>query len=252
MGLSGLKWLLMSIIFTASVAAGFATTHIVHRYKKLISLGEAFANGIFLGAAAFHLLPDAAAGLINCKHCSPVLDSLLLAAISFLLLMLFEHMITKKIHHFRQIVHVGPLLLTLSIHAFLTGIALGISDSYVVIVSIFIAIIAHKAFEMFALVINLHRKLKHNHHVRLLFLLFSFVTPLGILLGNTEIAFLPLGADNTLTACFNAICAGTFVYIATIHAHHQHHPYGDGYLKYAQILATIVGVVAMAVLSIWI
>lgn len=242
----------MFIIFTASLAAGLVTTHIVHRYKKFVSLGEAFANGIFLGAAAFHLLPDAAAGFIKCKHCSPIFDSLLLAGLSFLLLMLFEHLVTKKIHHFRQIVHVGPLLLTLSVHAFLTGIALGISESYVVILSIFIAIIAHKAFEMFALVINLHRKLKHNYHVRLLFLLFSFVTPIGIFLGNAEIAFLPLGAHNLLTAFFNAICAGTFVYIATVHAHHQHHPYGDSYLKYSQILATICGVALMAILSIWI
>lgn len=252
MGLNGLKWLILCIIFTVSVLSGFTTLHIANRYRKLVSMGEALANGIFVGAALFHLIPDAASGFASCKTCSPYLYTILAAAISFIALTLVEQQITHKISSYRHIVHVGPLLLTLSIHAFITGLALGISTSYVVVISLLIAILAHKAFEMFALVINLHRQIEKKHHVRMLFLIFSFVTPLGIFIGASGDHILPLATDSVLTAYFNAICAGTFLYIATIHAHHRHHPYGDGYQKYEQILATIVGIIAMGVLAFWI
>ena len=252
MGLSSLKWLILSIIFTVSVASGFTTLHIANRYRKLIAMGEALANGIFVGAAVFHLIPDAESVFARCNNCSPLLITLGCALASFVILMLFEQLVTHKISSYRHISKVGPLLLTLSIHAFITGLALGISESYVVVISLLIAILAHKAFEMFALVINLHRQLQHKHHVRLLFFLFSFITPLGILLGASGDTLLPLAANSTLTAYFNAICAGTFLYIATIHAQNRHHPHSDGYQKYEQILATIVGIIAMGVLAFWI
>ena len=252
MGLMGLKWLLIAIIFTTSVASGFASLHIANRYKKLLAMGEALANGIFVGAAFFHLIPDAAAELDIIQAGSPFLYVILMATLSFLLLFAFEKIITHNIHTYRKIVYVGPLLLTLSVHAFITGLALGISNSLALILSVFIAIMAHKAFEMFALVINLHKRISQHHHIRILFFIFSFVTPLGILLGMYGDQYLPV-ANNTLAiAIINAACAGTFIYIATVHAKHRHHPHGDGYERYEQILATIAGVIAMGILAIWI
>lgn len=252
MGLNGLKWLILAIIFTVSVASGFTTLHIANRYRKLIAMGEALANGIFVGAAIFHLIPDAKSVFAKCHNCSPLLITLGLALASFVILMLLEQLVTHKISNYRHISKIGPLLLTLSIHAFITGLALGISASYVVVISLLIAILAHKAFEMFALVINLHRQLEHKHQVRLLFFIFSFITPLGILFGASGDTLLPLAANSMLIAYFNAICAGTFLYIATVHAQNRHHPHSDGYQKYEQILATIVGIIAMGILAVWI
>ena len=252
MGLFELKWLVIIIIFAASVASGFATIHIAHKYKKWISTGEALASGIFIGAAFFHLLPAASSGFAHDNFHTPIWDALLFAAISFTVLMTIEHYMTKLAGGLRHITRLGPLIVTLSIHAFLTGLALGISNSYLVIISLLIAIMAHKAFEMFALVINLHRHIKHNHHVRWLFILFSFVTPLGIVIGGSGDHLLPLSSDSALTAYINAICAGTFLYIATIHTHHKHHPHADGYQKYVELLATLAGMGLMGVLTFWI
>lgn len=252
MGLFNLKWGIIAIIFTSSVASGFATLRVAHKYKKWISIGEALSSGIFIGAAFFHLLPAASAGLLHTHLSFPLLHALLWASISFTLLMLLERYMTKQTNNSRYIAHLGPLLLTLSVHAFLTGLALGISNSYVVIISLLIAIMAHKAFEVFALVINLHRHIKHNHHVRWLFILFALVTPLGIMLGNSSDSVLPLSTDSLVTAYINAICAGTFVYIATIHIHHGHHPHADGYQKYAEILATLTGISLMGLVAFWI
>lgn len=252
MGLLDLKWLVILIVFGASIASGFATLHIAHKYKKWISIGEALSSGIFIGAAFFHLLPAAEAGFMRGKIELPLFEALLFALVSFTLLMALEHYMTKKMGNLRHITHLGPLVLTLSIHAFLTGLALGISNSYLVIISLLIAIMAHKAFEMFALVINLHRNIKHNHHVRWLFIVFSFVTPLGIFIGGSGDHLLPLSTDNLFTASLNAICAGTFIYIATIHTHHGHHPHADGYQKYAEILATLAGMGLMGLLAFWV
>ncbi len=252
MGLTGLKWLTLSIIFVISLISGFTTLHIANRYRKLVSMAEALANGIFVGAALFHLLPDAITDFTYTFHAFASVNAILMTVISFALLMVIEQQITRRISNYRHIANVGPLLVTLSIHAFITGLALGISNSYAVVISLLIAILAHKAFEMFALVINLHRQLKHKQHVRILFFIFSFITPLGIVIGTSENAFLSLTQHSLLTAYLNAMCAGTFLYIATIHSHHKHHPHHDGYQKYQQILATLIGIALMGILAFWI
>jgi zinc transporter 1/2/3 len=252
MDLNGLKWLFLAIIFAISVISGFTTLHIANRYRKLVALGEALANGIFIGAAAFHLLPDAINSFTTSHNALPYLYAIVIAAASFVALVLIESHVTSRIANYKHIARVGPLLLTLSIHAFITGLALGISSSYVVVISLLIAILAHKAFEMFALVINLHRQIKQKNHIRLLFFLFAFITPIGILLGASGNALLPLNDSSVLTAYFNSVCAGTFFYIATVHSHHRHHPNGDGYQRYEQVLMTLLGVVLMGILAIWI
>lgn len=251
MDLLGLKWLILAIIFGVSVASGMATLHIANRYRKLVGMGEALANGIFVGAAVFHLIPDAQSIFAQCQNCSPLLITLGVTLASFIVLMLIEQLVTRHIANYHHIAKIGPLFITLAIHAFITGLALGISTSYVVIFSLLIAIMAHKAFEMFALVMNLHRQLKHKHHVRLLFFIFSFVTPLGIYVGATGDSFLHVSPGHMTIGYLNAICAGTFLYIATIHAQNRHHPHSDGYQKYEQILATIVGIAAMGILAFW-
>lgn len=252
MGLNGLKWLILIIIFTVSIAAGLTTLHFANKHRKLVAMGEALANGIFVGAALFHLMPEAANTFAQCQHCSPYLYTIVTVVLSFGLLMLIEHLVAHNTSNFQHLSRVSSLLLTLSIHAFLTGLALGISNSYVVVISLLIAILAHKAFEVFALVINLRRQLKEHHHIRLLFFLFSFVTPLGILVGTSENAYLAIATGGLLTAVLNAVCAGTFLYIATIHAQHRHHPYTDGYQKYQQILATLIGMIIMGALAFWV
>lgn len=252
MDLNGLKWLFLAIIFSISMASGLSTLHIANRYRKLVGFGEALANGIFLGAAVFHMIPDAADNFSRLHHFSPYFYTCLLAVISFAVLTIIDSQIVPHITNHKHISRVGPLLITLSIHAFITGIALGISNSYVVVVSLLIAILAHKAFEMFALVINLHRQIKHKKHIRLLFFLFSFVTPIGILIGSSGDAFLPLATGNAMTAYLNSICAGTFLYIATIHSRHSHHPFDDSYQRYSQALMTLLGVMLMGILAIWI
>lgn len=252
MTLLTLKWLAALIILITSLSAGQVSLQIANRYKRLLSLCEAAANGIFIGAALFHLFPEAAFAFSSCKHCYPYLHTLVISLGAFIALVYLERWTTSNHNRFRQLSTAWSMLLLLSIHAFIAGLALGISNSVTVVSTVFLAIMAHKAFEIFALVMNLHRRVNARYSTQLLFVIFSFVTPLGILLGCSGDTLFTLTADSTATAYFNAIAAGTFFYIATIHAQHQHHPLNDSHHKYTQALAMIVGTVAMGVLAIWI
>lgn len=251
MTLTPLKWLIALIILITSLAAGHVSLHIANRYKRLLSLCDSVANGIFIGAAIFHLFPSAVFNFSHCPQCHPYLKVLLTSLCSLVGLYFLERWITSNRNRFKKLSSAWSLILILSIHAFIAGFALGISESIAIVSTVFIAIMAHKSFEIFALVINLHRRVNAKYSTRLIFMVFSLVTPLGILLGCSGDALLPLASNNALTAYFDAIAAGTFFYIATIHTQHQHHPFDDSYHLYTQALGTICGTIAMALLAIW-
>ena len=75
------------------------------------------------------------------------------------------------------------LLIALSLHAFIAGMALGLTTEDKEIVVTFIAIISHKATAAISLGISLIKSgVKRAQYFRLI-LLFSFTTPLGVLTG---------------------------------------------------------------------
>ena len=219
-------------------------------HSHTLGLAEAFAGGIFLGVALFHMLPEANYGFSQAFGQSHYPYANLICALGFMLLLGLENMILRFNQHRPNPI---PYLLAgvLSVHALIEGGALGISETLASTVLIFIAIIVHKGSESLALAAHLARSSTFPKQAIVIFMVFSAMTPLGILAGDF-LGEASTGVKNPLLEpIFNSLAAGTFLYIATLHRiHHQHLHETIGNLK--EFSAMTVGLVAMAILAIWI
>ena len=253
MNLVHFKTLTGLIIFFTTVTAGTVGLLLSRRYHKVRQLGDAVANGIFLGAAIFHLLPHAVHSFKHFGNQNPIITTMLILTISYFLLLVIERGIQQVSVRLRQQSEAWLLLLVLSIHALIAGAALGLAQELAIASIVFLAIIAHKGFESFALVMNLQRRIKRRSEIAGILLLFALVTPLGILFGELSDKLLEAHLDHIMIAVFNAIAAGTFFYIGTVHTHRRaEHVVLDSYRQYAQIIATLCGVLTMGILAIWV
>lgn len=253
MTLFGFKWLAASIILFISLLTGFASIGFAHRYQRQLEIGDAVANGIFIGAAVFHLLPNAVRVFQPIGFHFVYTKSIALVVFSFITLWLIEQVLLRRKEKLKRQTDVWLLTITLSIHALIAGAALGISETFSVVSILFIAIIAHKGFETFAFVVNLHRQLKRGLQISIILIGFSLITPIGIGLGLISDTFLHTRLDTILTGCFSAFAAGTFLYIGTLHSHHlhEHNHHKECYSRSVKFTATIVGVVAMMIVGVW-
>ncbi|WP_304985471.1 ZIP family metal transporter [Coxiella-like endosymbiont] len=260
MSLFAYKGLIALIISIVTLTAGFASLHFIRHYQHLLSIGDAFADGIFLGAAVFHLFPDAVQGLLNeLSALSSCVLVIVLMGCGFLLLFSLERSIIlqekqRQIISFKQMCTASAWMLIgiLSVHAFIAGAALGISDSISVVSILLIAILAHKAFESFALMIGLHRGIKKEKKIKVILWAFTLVTPFGIIVAAFIESFLQTQTAAIITSLFSAFAAGSFFYIGTLHAGHEHfHPPRDSLKRYQKVLATSLGIIAMGIVAIW-
>src|SRR5688572_20404177 len=82
------------LIFLTSLLACIypLRTRALPKHHLPLELADAFASGIFLGAALFHMLPDAAYSLQNIYPQFQYPLSELLCALGFLLLLFFERL----------------------------------------------------------------------------------------------------------------------------------------------------------------
>jgi len=108
------------------------------------------------------------------------------------------------------------LMLALSVHSIIAGIALGTEDVITRAFVILVAIIAHKGSAVFALTVNLNRDGVSRTRVMKVDTFFSFMTPLGIILGLVLTTLLKGRAELLIEGVFDALAAGTFLYIALI------------------------------------
>jgi len=219
-------------------------------YSHTLGLAEAFAGGIFLGVALFHMLPDANDGFVQALGQNNYPYANLLAAVGFMFLLGIENAMLRVN---QQRINLIPYLLAvvLSLHALIEGAALGISETLSGTILIFTAIIVHKGSESLALAAHLARNSVLPKQAISIFLVFSAMTPLGILAGD----FLAETSEHVryplLEPTFNALAAGTFLYIATLHKiHHQHLHENFGKLK--EFIFMTIGLSFMAILAIWV
>lgn len=224
--------------------------HTARKHVESLELGEALASGIFLGAAFFHMLPDA----IRVFHESyssyhyPVPEVICIAGFLFMLFLERLSLTFSGIQTKHSIPYILSLILI--IHALIEGVALGIRPNLSETIMLFIAIIAHKGSESFALCIMLVKHHLPAKKILGILVFFALMTPLGIFLGNGINELALLGNAEWLEAGFNAFAAGTFLYFSTLHHTHFHEHTDDsqGLLEYASLVA---GVSAMAVIAIW-
>ncbi len=207
-------------------------------------LGEALSSGIFLGAAFFHMLPDAIRSFAhaNLTYTYPIPEAI---CIGGFLIMLFLERLSLVRSSVNSIPYI--LALILIIHALTEGAALGVGNTFSEAFMLFIAIAVHKGSESFALCIALLRHQLPLMRVILIILFFALMTPLGIILGTT----LTLGEHSELIAAgFNAFAAGTFLYISTLHHIHFHKHTHDA-RGLMELMYLILGVVVMGLIAIW-
>jgi len=210
-------------------------------------IGEALAAGVFLGAGLLHMLGDSAKLFDALGYHYPW--PFLLAGIIFLVLLLLEHL-GREIYEHQGATHVGFAVLTLimlSVHSFLEGAALGLSNSFAMLMIIFLAILAHKWAASFALAVQINKSTIPSKLGIVLFLLFAIMTPLGILFGSNIIQ---AGNNPLLEPIFTALAAGTFLYLGTLHG-----------LSRAIMVKTccdlknfnfvVIGFTIMAIVAIW-
>jgi zinc transporter 1/2/3 len=235
---------------------------------RLLGGGNALAAGIFLGAGMIHMLPDAARGWQSLVIDYPV--AYLLAAVAFVLMLLFEHVLPSESAHEAMHAHSGDrfeplqqhaghgdgrastyaILTTLSIHAFLAGIALGAQSEATAALVIFIAIMAHKTTAGFALGVSLVRSPLNRRQSLWLLALFALATPAGILFGALVGEVLDGRTQRAFEALFLALAAGTFTYVATFDILRDEFPGGGS--RFGKWLLVTSGVGLMALLAIWV
>lgn len=216
-------------------------------HSESVEIGEALASGIFLGAAFFHMLPDAIRLFSDLygSHSYPIAEAICVG--SFLLLLFLERLslASKTLNSKNTIPYL--LALILIIHAITEGAALGVGTTFSETLMLFIAIAVHKGSESFALCMTMIKHKLPMPRVWGIMILFALMTPLGISLG----AGLTFGQHGELIAAiFNAFAAGTFFYISTLHhVHfHQHTHDSQGLLEFGCLA---LGLATMGVIAIW-
>lgn len=218
------------------------------KHHHLLDFGDAFASGVFLGAALFHMLPEAGRDFkFLFAHIHYPLAELFCAG-GFLLLLFLERLALSASKNTTAVPYI--FCLVIMIHSLIEGAVLGINTEIPTLSVIFLAIIAHKSSESFALSTTLTRSTLAMTPLIILIVLFSIMTPLGILLGSTTSTLLQAKEGLLLTAGFNAFAAGTFLYMSTLHHihHHQRLHEAESLLEF---VCLFVGLSVMALIALF-
>ncbi len=278
MGSGDLFWI--KVVFAIAVAAvGLSGTYlpwVLGRRgpsERVLALSDTFAAGVLGGAGMIHLLGSG----IDAFHVAlPTLAyplALLLAGGGFLFILLIEGVIVPghpghdasppqpssaavqhemDWHPGRQGSAIYPviLLIVLSVHSVILGLALGAQSALSGALILFLAIVAHKGAAGIALGVGYQRAGVTHRRALPQLTFFSAMTPLGIIAGAGIGVALTGRADTPFEAVFDSIGAGTFMYIAAldiIKLEFERH--GDHAQKW---LAAAAGFGIMALLAIWV
>ena len=240
----------LAAFLTLAIAwAGVLLPIALRHLLNALSLARMLSVGVMLGGGLLHLLPDAAEEL-SAAFEFPV--AYLLFALGLLLPLAVESLLlapdaAKAMHavHAREqwadlpdlSGDVGPpaapddvahgevrrdmplstamvLLLALSFHSLLEGLAQGTARTYETGLVLLLAILAHKGLAAFALgCLFLDARLSFGTSAAL-GLLFALATPTGIVVGMALPAKGPIGA--LVASSFEAAAGGSFTYVALL------------------------------------
>jgi len=254
------------VILLAGAAGGALPLmrHDAAANDRLLGWGNAFAAGIFLAAGIVHMLPDADRIWVELGWDYPM--AFALAGFAFVFMLLVEHVLLpehahEEVHapsgerfariaeHHHDALAAYAVLIALSIHALLAGLALGAEADLARALVISFAIIAHKSAEGFSLGVSLARSPLSRAQSWKLVALFSVATPIGGLLGAFLGAFAEGRLGATLEASFLSIAAGTFIYVATFDILRDEFPAPGG--RFVKWLVLTAGMASMSLLGIW-
>lgn len=274
MSILSIKLVFLLVIFAAGWLGGALPLRRAQRPggERFMRWGNAFAAGIFLGTGLIHMLAEAAEAWRELGWRYPM--AFVLAAAAFALLLLVEHVLFPESAHAVVHAHTGggehaghgdaslppetfsrrastyALVIALSLHSVLAGLALGAQHALDNLLVIVVAILAHKSAEGSALGISLAAAHLAPRRAHALLLLFALTTPLGVLLGVGVDHFTSAAPGTLFEAIMLSLTGGTFLYIAAVDI------IQDEFLRpgsrIAKWLLATAGLVLSALLAIWV
>jgi len=189
-----------------------------HGSRRFLSLGNSLAGGIFLGAGFIHLLPEAGEAFEGTFD-YPVAPLLAAVGVGLLLIdrVLFEgYARPGQVKKTRQPLYPLVLLIVLSIHSVIAGTALGLEAEVATSVMVMLGILFHKGSAAFALMVSVRSSGADRRRLWTVLTVFVAMTPLGIVLGTVASNLIEGQAVELIEGCFNALAAGTFIYVAIL------------------------------------
>ena len=247
--LSTLKLACIILVFAIAVLAGAYPFFIKQQGKiRDFATGQALASGVFLGSSLMHMLADANSDFVALHYTYPIAYAI--AGGIVLLFLALEHIGQEMSAHDHADTKGFAVVATvmLSIHSLLAGAALGLSGHISVIVTLLLAILAHKWAASFALATQINRSHLNTKMGLSLFTVFAIMTPLGIFGG--EIISTTLSSHSLIQPIFNAIAAGTFLYLGTLHGLSRSFMI-NRCCSLKNFVFVIIGFTLMAIVAIW-
>ena len=180
----------------------------------------ALSTGIFLGAVFLHMLPalpDVApdfdgTGNAHAHGSSGQMFLWTFVLLGVLAVYLLESLVFRThdhddLHRHRAVGYAS--MVGLSAHALTTGVGLAAASASHLAGPVFLAIIAHKAFESFSLMSVFQLAQFSRRRILQLLIIFSLFTPLGVWAGAS--LFATMGSTGLAVAL--ALAAGTFLFV---------------------------------------
>lgn len=175
---------------------------------------NAITAGIFIGAALFHMLPEAMIQIHQLTS-NDFLWTIIICLLTMQSMNLWSRLL-KTPHQLAISASLSSIFIVimLGVHSLCEGMTLGFTTALNAFLAVFIAIIFHKSAASFALTSHLLRHQYSRISTHSIMLIFSLLSPLGIIIGATSITIFSTRVDAWLAGVFLSIAAGTFVYIA--------------------------------------
>ncbi|PWV50688.1 ZIP family metal transporter [Chitinophaga sp. S165] len=232
-----MNWSFLLIVFLATLGGGLIPMMVRRVNPNFPIYMLAFTGACLFGVTIMHLLPEVYHELGHSAGIYILLGFFLQVALQTLSHGT-EHghtHIPKDGHHHVQIL---PLLLGLSIHAFMEGIPLGFQfEDKAALSSLVIGVAAHKLPEAFTLITVMVHAHQRGAKLWRILVIFSLVTPIAAILASV------LGEHSTyisnVTAYIVALVIGAFLHISTTIFYEsgtKHHE-----LSYRKVIAIVAG-----------
>lgn len=263
------KVLAIFAIFGLALAGGLLPRRIgkLEHADVWFSLSNAFAGGLFLAVGMIHMTGESGEHFEEANVSIDPAPELLLATAGFLIVLLLETVAGGRMRA-NLAESMGPgetggeldasgdaafrariLTLLLSVHSLIAGMAIGIEAEVAAAIAILIAILAHKGPEGYALGVSLYEAGRDRTQMVRTILLYSVMTPIGIIIGATISSSLTGEGESLAEAIFDGLAGGTFLYIATFGILKRE--FSEPSHLVAKYLLAMAAVALIAVVSIW-
>jgi zinc transporter 1/2/3 len=217
----------MAVLFTAGWLGGWTASAMAEAKGNLRRAGahvNAASGGFLLGAGLFDFLPETHAHFEQLYPGHKFPYGFTICGAGFVAILVLERMLHDPTAAGDGTGEHGgaPMLtITLSVHGLLAGFAVGAKQGALLLLTLTLALAVHK----FAAAFTLGSMVLRHGGVRRIFLIsvgiFSVTTPFGVLAGSLFQEAFSADVGLLVEAIFDALAAGTFLYIAALDVIHE-------------------------------